>query len=435
MANFYVYGIPPVFTLGRWLYEVILYESKLVCLQCFSFAICPQETRIVVLEKSRFKSEKLIGRYKSMKEKDVEIVGLESEMEDGYSDDSLFNISSWGADLSFRELISMYEDNELVKPELQRKYVWDREEASRFIESILLGLPVPSIFLAQSGSEKLIVDGYQRIMTVYDYVRGIFSTDGKIFRLSNSEKINQRWRNKAFVELSTDDQRKIRSTTIHAIIFEQKKPANDDTSLYQIFERINTSGRTLTAQEIRNCVYQGSFNSLLFELNDYPKWRELFGSPSPDSRMRDLEYILRFYLMKSDMIWHSASAQIPLKKSLNDFMHKHQHDNQQEIAKKRDEFISTIDSVYDSIGKRAFKNFSRNKFNNRFHPAIYDAIMVSAFFVIEKGRALPTVSEELHKSVLTNEDFSLAISKRTTDVVNIKKRVIIAGEELFRIEL
>ena len=61
--------------------------------------------------------------------------------------------------------------------------------------------------------------------------------------------------------------------------------------------------------------------------------------------------------------------------------------------------------------------------------------MVSAFFVTEKGITLPTVSEELHKSVLSNEEFSLAISKRTTDVLNIKKRVLIAGEKLFGIEL
>ena len=201
--------------------------------------------------------------------KDTENIELiASELEDDYSDDSLFNISSWGADLSFRELVSMYEDDELVKPELQRKYVWDKFEASRFIESVLLGLPVPSIFLAQSGSQKLIVDGYQRIMTVYDYIRGVFTADQKVFRLSNSERINARWRNKAFSELSTDDQRKIKSTTIHAIVFEQKKPENDDTSLYQVFERINTSGRTLTPQEIRNCVYQGTFNTLLFELNE-----------------------------------------------------------------------------------------------------------------------------------------------------------------------
>jgi uncharacterized protein with ParB-like and HNH nuclease domain len=103
------------------------------------------------------------------------------EEEDFYSDDDLFSISSWGADLSLRELINRYEEGGLVKPELPRKYVWDKTEASRFIDSLLLGLPVPSIFLAKTKDEKmLIVDGYQRIMTVYDFVRGIFTTDDNV---------------------------------------------------------------------------------------------------------------------------------------------------------------------------------------------------------------------------------------------------------------
>ena len=125
-----------------------------------------------------------------------------------YSDDSLFNISSFGTDLSFRELITMYDEGDLEKPEMQRRYVWQRLEASRFIDSILLGLPVPSIFLAKTEDEKrLIVDGYQRIMTVYDYVkRGIFGGDGKSFALANTESINEKWRGKTFAELKPDDQ-------------------------------------------------------------------------------------------------------------------------------------------------------------------------------------------------------------------------------------
>ena len=222
MKEAFIFDVSPILLNGKWVCEIIEKEctslSQLFCPAC----VCPKETRIVMID-NKYRINNLKRRYKKMK-KDAEIVELKSEINDDYSDDSLFNISSWGADLSFRELISMYAEDELVKPELQRKYVWDKGEASRFIESILLGLPVPSIFLAQSGSQKLIVDGYQRLMTVYDYVRGIFSTDEKVFKLSNSEKINVRWRNKAFAELSTDDQRKIRSTTIHAIIFEQKKP-------------------------------------------------------------------------------------------------------------------------------------------------------------------------------------------------------------------
>ena len=80
-------------------------------------------------------------------EEQEHIQEIQEEINDSYSNDDLYNINSWGADLSFRELITMYEEDELLKPELQRYYVWEKPEASRFIESILLGLPVPSIFV------------------------------------------------------------------------------------------------------------------------------------------------------------------------------------------------------------------------------------------------------------------------------------------------
>lgn len=359
---------------------------------------------------------------------DVKIEEISAEKEDEYSDDSLFNISSWGADLSFREIISMYEENELVKPELQRKYIWDKNEASRFIESLLMGLPVPSIFLAKAGAQKLIVDGYQRIMTVYDYVRGIFTTDGKIFRLSNSEKINTRWRNKAFSELSSDEQRKIRSTTIHAIIFEQKKPENDDTSMYQIFERINTSGKTLNAQEIRNCVYQGTLNSLLIELNENKVWRSLFGSEIPDSRMRDIECILRFFVMKSDSVQNSDINQISLKKVLNEFMGKYGNATKDIIQKLSVEFHATMDAISTYLGSNAFRNYNKGKFTNQFHPAIYDAITVAFFTKLQQNSIVPMIPEEKHIALLLDDSFKLATSTRTTDIENIKLRITLVNQ-------
>ena len=107
---------------------------------------------------------------------------------------------------------TMYSEGELLKPELQRKYVWSRVEASRFIDSILLGLPVPSVFFAKEADETmLIIDGFQRIMTVSDFVNGTFSGDGKVFKLSNTENINPRWRGKAFVELDTQEKRRIKT--------------------------------------------------------------------------------------------------------------------------------------------------------------------------------------------------------------------------------
>jgi len=435
--KYWVSGIAPVHKNRTVdICEAIVFDKTVLTQVYIPVCVGLQETRIITIENSGISTNKLIGRYTKMVEKDKSnIEEIQSELEDDYSDDSLFNISSWGADLSFRELITMYEDDELVKPELQRKYVWDRTEASRFIESILLGLPVPSIFLAQAGSQKLIVDGYQRIMTVYDYVkRGIFSTDGKAFKLSNSEKINRRWRNKSFAELSIDDQRKIRSTTIHAIVFEQKKPENDDTSLYQIFERINTSGRSLTPQEIRNCVYQGPFNTMLFELNENDQWRKLFGTVTPDSRMRDIEYILRFFVMKTDDVLKSDGKQISLKKSLNMFMDDHKDDSVDKLDKFRSDFLNTIQLVSNSIGKNAFKNLTPSGFSKKFHPAIFDAIMVSVFLAQQAGYDIRAVSVEQHKELFDNTEFKDAVSKRTTDIENIKKRIQLAGKILFGVD-
>lgn len=361
-----------------------------------------------------------------------------SERDDYYSDDSLYSISSWGADLSFRELISQYKDGDLVKPELQRHYVWDKSEASRFMDSVLLGLPVPSIFLAKTRDEKmLIVDGYQRIMTVYDFVTGIFSKDGKVFRLTNSEKINHRWRGKAFSELSETEQRKIRTTTIHCIIFVQLSPEDGDTSMYQIFERINTSGRTLLPQEIRNCIYQGPFNDLLFELNENPSWRKLYGLKEQDSRMRDMEYILRFLALGSDKFKEFTARQVSLKKFLNEYMGDPNSILPETISLNRERFLTTIGYLDEHIGSQAFHNISPldpNKIVNKFNPTIFDSIMLATESVFTSDPDLDVDKKTLTQcklELLKNDTYQDLIRVRTTDVQRIRNRINLAVQYLY----
>jgi len=356
------------------------------------------------------------------------IVVIKDEENDFYSDEDLFKISSWGADLSFRELIQRYQDNELVKPELQRKYVWDRTEASRFIDSLLLGLPVPSIFLAKTINEKLlIVDGYQRIMTVYDYVRGIFGGDGKIFKLSKSKKINKKWSGRAFTELTDTEQRKIRNTTIHAIIFLQEHPAGSDTSLYQVFERINTSGRTLMPQEIRNCIYQGSLNKLLFELNKHENWRTLFGSKEEDQRMRDIEFILRFFALNSTEFEALTQDNISLKKFLNQYMGEKQNLSDEQIDSYRERFIKSIDFILLNIGPNAFNNMSGTipgKFSPNFSPTIFDSITIATDQLMSKKYKFKLDEIQNNRNrLLHDEEYKFAITKETMRKEAIQKRI------------
>ena len=373
-----------------------------------------------------------------MEEVENNIEEIRDEKQDSYVNDDLYNISSWGADYSFRELVSMYDDNDLVKPELQRKYVWEKPEASRFIDSVLLGLPIPSIFLAKTeDNNMLIIDGYQRLMTVNDYIKGIWTGDNSVFNLSNiTGRINHRWRGRAYSQLTESEQRKIKTTTIHAIIFEQKKPKDDDTSLYQIFERINTSGKSLMPQEIRNCVYQGALNTLLFDLNKNISWRTLFGNQKEDSRMRDLEFILRFFALKSDEVRNSSKGNISLKKLLNEFMGSKNNNTLKAANDFWNDFNLTIEAVYSQFGENAFYNVQSNDLTTirkRFYPTVYDSVMISTSIAISQGIDVSKNIESKRLALLKDEKFREYSTQGTMQVEHINGRINLALNYLYDI--
>lgn len=385
--------------------------------------------------------EELVERYLGGCTMAGKEIRLEESAEEriSYSDDDLYNINSWGADLSFREIIMMYDDGELIKPELQRKYVWTKGEASRFIDSILLGLPVPSVFFAKESDETmLIIDGFQRIMTVNDYVNGIFSGDEKIFKLTNSENINPRWRGKAFAELEPEEKRRIRNTTIHAIIFEQKHP-RDDTGMFQIFERINTGGRTLKAQEIRNCVYQGKCNDLLFRLNKNATWRFILGLSSEDSRMMDLELILRFFAMRDLHLREEGRLkQINLSKYLNQYMGDKTKVSDNEIDVMEKDFNEMIEQINSLFGEYAFRNTRKDtdSFTSKINPAIFDAVSVSTAYILSTGYVVEDGEDylERYKCLLKDDGFRQACSNRTTNIENIKMRIMLASQFIYGVD-
>lgn len=371
-----------------------------------------------------------------MSSKGPSIQRIADEEEDGYSDDSLFNIKPWGADLSFRELIERYDDNELVKPELQRHYVWDRKEASRFVDSLLLGLPVPSIFLAQTNDEKLlIIDGYQRIMTVRDFVRGIFSRDDKAFALSRTTKINERWRGKNFAELTDAEQRRIRNTTIHAIIFaQQKEPQSEDTSLFQVFERINTSGRTLTAQEIRNCVAQGPYNALLFRLNEYAPWRRLFGSAVPEPRMRDMEFILRFFALSSNDFRSGRQERLSLRRFLDVFIKKHSSLSVDEADGLAERFTKAVNLAAELFGESAFHSLSPSdstKFVPKFSPTVFDSVLIAIDSAIQSGVPPLDDPQGCKRRLMQDQEYRSVIARETMRRSSINVRIQKASLYLF----
>jgi uncharacterized protein with ParB-like and HNH nuclease domain len=183
-----------------------------------------------------------------------------------------YAITSYGADYPVDSLVQRLEREVVFVPSFQRKFVWSLKQASRFIESLLLSLPVPGVFLAKDepSAKLFIIDGQQRLRSIQYFYNGLFR--GKEFALHGVQK---QFEGKTYKTLEIEDQLRLNDSIIHATIIRQDEPSDDQSSVYLIFERLNTGGTLLHPQEIRACIFHGPFNDLLFELNDIKAWRNV----------------------------------------------------------------------------------------------------------------------------------------------------------------
>ncbi len=190
---------------------------------------------------------------------DVEIEEIVSEVEDEESSPAQYEISTYPADFTLEGLHQKWLAGDIKIPKFQRQFVWKQTQASKLIESFLLGLPVPAVFFyTERKSQKyLVIDGQQRLKTVFYFFEGYFGEEEKgkrkAFRLKGLNE-KSKLEGKLFSDLEEGDQRALKNAVLRSFIVKQIDPA-DDTSIYHIFERLNTGGTLLTAQEVRNCVY------------------------------------------------------------------------------------------------------------------------------------------------------------------------------------
>lgn len=225
----------------------------------------------------------------------LEVVG---EEEDEPSTPIVFDIATYPSDPTLKVIHDMYHSGDIYIPDYQRRFVWKIKQASKLIESFLIGLPVPQIFFyVDEDSRSQVIDGQQRILSMIYYIDGYFgdeSSQGRkqVFRLTGLNDKSPYY-NLKFDQLSEADQRKLLGRVLRAINIRQLKPKGDPQSVYQIFERLNTGGTALKAQEIRNCVYRGAMSGTLRTLNTLPDWRAIVGREVVDKHQKDVELILR----------------------------------------------------------------------------------------------------------------------------------------------
>ena len=186
----------------------------------------------------------------------------------------------------------------LVVPEFQRAYVWKKKKASEFVDSVLRGLPVPSIFFYDDtdNNRLLVVDGQQRLKSLNAFIKGEFH--GKKFTLTGN--IHPKWRGKTYSQLDPEDRDRLDDTLLNITVMRQLAPDDGQSSMYLAFQRINTGGETLNAQEIRMAVSYGPFAELIYKLaNDkrFDKWNFLKTKEQQQNNNNAIiqELILKFF--------------------------------------------------------------------------------------------------------------------------------------------
>lgn len=262
-----------------------------------------------------------------------------------YQEHPKYNISYYGADYPVDSLVMRMKEEEIIIPHFQREYVWNHNEASRFIESLLLRLPVPSVFLLRDkhSNKLVIIDGQQRLKTLLYFFEG-YLPDHKKFDLRN---VLPQYERMTFNDLPYSEQRELKNSIIHSIIIMDEE--NSDAP-YHLFERLNTSGTPLTSQEIRSAIFFGHFNDLLKELSQLADWNKIIAKK--DNRLTDQEYILRLVAMNFDFEFYNGD----MKSFLNQFMLKNRELNNFSATEVREIFTSTIHKLKECfpIPKKPF---------------------------------------------------------------------------------
>jgi hypothetical protein len=325
-----------------------------------------------------------------------------------------YQISFFPADFTLSGYQDRQKSGQLVVPPFQRNYVWDLVKASRLIESFLLGLPVPGVFLyKEKKTNRLqVIDGQQRITSALRYFAGAF--DDKVFRLRG---VHDRWEGRTFEELEEADRFQLQDTVLRATVVQQLDPA-DDSSVYHVFERLNTGGVNLNPMEVRKCVYFGPYFQALEELNEYEGWRRIIGKPATDKRLRDVELVLRVLAFGYD----SDKYEKPMKQFLNSHMRAVRRMDEGalelRLADARTRFKRAVDLILEALGERPFH------LRQRLNYAITDAIFGVIFQNLDT--VTPGALRDAYERLTSDPLFLDAVSVSTSDDRQVRARAEVA---------
>ena len=356
-----------------------------------------------------------------------------------------YDLSTTPNDFNVSTLFDYIQSGIIIIPGFQRHYVWDVKRASRLIESLILGLPVPQLFLYEEARNKLLViDGQQRLKSIYYFIKGRFprtearSKLRKVFEEKQSIPDDVLQDDKYFTNFrlhlpaqlpgQTNPLKGLSYTTlgdrklqfdlrpIRNVVVKQNSPKDDDSSIYEIFSRLNSGGVSLTPQEIRLSLYHSNFYDMLMTMNADKRWRRILGGREPDLHLKDVEVLLRIFAMLIDAQNYSPS----MVKFLNQFSHKCQTQDVEQNSYIQDLLNSFLDAASD-LPKDAFLNKITNRFNIALIEAVFTAACSKAFE--EKRPVRGRLDPEALRKLEGDTQFVDAASRATTQTANVQVRL------------
>ena len=318
-----------------------------------------------------------------------------------------------------------------LDPEYQRRHRWTDETSSGLIESLILNIPIPLIYISQDvdvdqevASEMArysVIDGQQRLTAINRYLLGQFPLIG-LTVLSNLN--GSYYKDLPPFLIRRLEERTLRCLRIDSTVDAQVK--------YDIFERLNSGSVRLEPQELRNAVSRGEFNKLIKELAQTPSFRKLLQIDNDDpksnkkvQKMEDVELVLRFFALAND---NYKKMKKGFKQFLSDEMDRMNKLNKVQLAQLRQEFLVTMGLILEKLGPQAFAKYKADgdklKMMSRFNASVYDALSAAVHDGIKFGEPeLPGGFEKKFRNLFRDQKFFASVEGSVNDFAKIDTRI------------
>lgn len=317
------------------------------------------------------------------------------------------------ADYTVSTLFALLTEKKIKIPNFQRGYVWNRSQASRLIESLIIQCPIPVVYLSQEQNGDLIViDGQQRLSSIKYFLNDAIELQG----LTAYPELN------GYTASQLDPRilDHIKNRTVRCItILKDTHPQIK----YDVFERLNTGSVKLNAHELRNGLNQGPLMELVNGLSASKEFKTLT-SKSKDSRMKAAELVLRFFALKT----MRQTYEKPLSSFLDKFASENKTASEEQLTEWKSSFQRALDLCKQYFGTDAFKMYNQEteRFGG-FNSAVFDSQMIgiseSTNAKIAGGTASPQEVKQAFKELFDDPQYTDSIQRATSDETAVSRRI------------